>query len=276
MRSIALFVIGVVAVTGCASHHSRDVASRFIQRGEPAMRIGNETRPDDSLATFIEKVRVLSANARPAPADRTATVEKTDAELKAALGREAASPGGDASREVGRIYRRLGVLDLAYEHFARAARLDRRDALAYEEMARIWRDWGFAGLALGDAYRAIYYAPGSASAYNTLGTVFLAAGQSANALGAFRRALALAPGAPYALNNVCSALLALHRPQDAVAPCEQAVTLDPSLVAAQRNLAVATSAVAAALVAPVVVIGDGQALDSEPPDSGVPGSNPRR
>lgn len=246
MRSTVLLscVVSVFVVAGCAARHPVGLADRFIHEGKPAMHLDPPPAagaPQDSLAEYIDKVRELSLAIRPASGGTATSIEASNAELAAALQREAARPSAETHREVGEIYRKLGVLDMAYSHFALAIKADNRDAAAYDGMARVWRDWGFPGLGLGDAHRAIYFEPGSPSGYNTLGTILQALGQPAEAISAYRRALALAPDAPYALNNVCSALLAMRRPDQALAVCQRAVQLDPSLVAAQRNLAAAVA-----------------------------------
>ncbi len=251
MRWTMLVVVTAIALAGCAAHRPTSLASRFVHRGESSVRIaqpprGADQTSDDSLATFIEKVRVLSAAARPAAAGTAPTIEATNDELRAALANEAAQPTAETHRLVGSVYAQMGVLDLAYERFAMAVRLDHYDAASYEQMARIWRDWGFPHLGLGDAYRAIYYAPSSPSAYNTLGTVFQALERPEQALAAYRRALGFAPDAAYALNNVCSALLAMGKGAEALPSCERAARIDPALAAAQRNLAAAKSAVESA------------------------------
>lgn len=244
MRSVTLLVVLVCALAGCAAHRHDALADRLVLRGDSSVKIDSPAgvRPaDDSLATFIEQVRELSARARPAPAGTAVTVEASDPELAAALAAEEANPGAEAHRRVGEIYLHLAILDAAYDHFARALKADVRDAASYDQLARIWRDWGLPHLGLGDAYRAIYYAPRSPSPYNTLGTLLQAMGRPSDALAAYRHALALAPNASYALNNECSALLALGKADLALASCRRAVDLDPGLDAARRNLALATA-----------------------------------
>jgi len=246
VRPIVLFLLTALAVGGCATHRPTSIADQFVRRGEPSVRLGDgadRDRPaEESLATFIEKVRQLSMAMRPAPAGTATIVETSNRELAEALAREAAHPTAETHRTVGEIYARLGVLDLAYGRFALAIKTDGRDAAAYDQMARVWRDWGFPNLGLGDAYRAVYYAPRSPSASNTLGTLLQALGQPAPALNAYRRTLALEPDAAYALNNVCSALLDMQKPDEALAACQRAVQLDPTLLVAQRNLAAVVAA----------------------------------
>ena len=145
-------------------------------------------------------------------------------------------------REVAGEYRRLGLLDHAYDHLAKAIRLDSRDAEAYEALARIWRDWGFSHLGLGDAHRAVYYAPNRASAHNTLGTLLQALGHPDEARKAYRRALALEPAAAYALNNLCYLSFTERKPVQAIDECRAALKIEPSFAAAHNNLALAYAA----------------------------------
>jgi Tfp pilus assembly protein PilF len=113
-------------------------------------------------------------------------------------------------------YRRLGILDTAFDHLTAATRLDPRDAAAYDARARIWRDWGFAGLGMADAARAVYHAPRSAAAHNTWGTLLAATGHRDDARREFEIALALDPGASFARANLCR-LVTLSGQSDEVA-----------------------------------------------------------
>jgi tetratricopeptide (TPR) repeat protein len=245
VRLTMLFVFAAFTGAGCAARHAPSLADQFIHEGTPKMRLGDKAdpkgAPEDSLAAYIDKVRQLSLAIRPAAPGTASTVEAANRDLAEALAREAAAPGADTHRAVGEIYLKIGVLDLAYAHFAQAIKANPRDAAAHDQTARVWRDWGFPQLGLSDAYQAIYYAPGSPSGYNTLGTLLQRLGQPAQALDAYRRALALAPDASYALNNVCSALLAMGKPGEALASCQRALHLDPALAVAQRNFAAAVA-----------------------------------
>src|SRR5436190_20026663 len=86
-----------------------------------------------------------------------ATLESSDGRLSAALFQLAATPSADAQRRVAIEYRRLGVLDMAQEHFSAAVKLDPTDALSYDALARIARDWGVPKMALPDARHAVVY-----------------------------------------------------------------------------------------------------------------------
>ena len=168
------------------------------------------------------------------------TLESTDPQLSAALLAASVAPSGEAFRRVAREYRRAGVLDQAYEYYARAAKLDPADAVSYEAMARISRDSGTPHLALADAHRAVHYAPESPTAANTLGTVLQALGYTDEAKAWYGRALALDPGAWYALNNLCYA--AIMTRELAIDMCRAAVQAAPDAKAPRNNLALAHAA----------------------------------
>jgi tetratricopeptide (TPR) repeat protein len=197
--------------------------------------------PEDSLETFMGKVRAQSERARPVT-PRAATVEGSDPVLGAALILLGAGPTPARHRLVAREYVRLDILDKAHEHLTAAVSLDREDAAAWDGLARIWRDWGMPHLALPDAYRALYYAPGSAVVHNTLGTVLQTLGHTAAARSHYEMALAIEPSAAYALANLCHGWLSEGDTVKAVDACHDALALRPDLEAARNNLAVAYAA----------------------------------
>jgi len=169
------------------------------------------------------------------------TLESTDPALRAALLELAAVPGAEAQRRVGVEYRRLGVLDAAYEHFAAAAKTQPTDAFSHDALARIWRDWGMPNRGLDDARRAVALAPKSAAAANTLGTIFQAMGEFDEAKRWYYRATALDPNAWYAMNNLCYAQLLTREPY-AVLNCQKALEHAPDASIVQNNLALAHAA----------------------------------
>ena len=126
-------------------------------------------------------------DARPAPPASVqkamgGTVESQDPALAAALLRLALIPTPAHHRAVADEYRRLAILDAAFDHLSAATRLNPQDAAAYDARARIWRDWGYPELGMGDSARAVFYAPRSAAAHNTRGTLLAAAGLKEDAL----------------------------------------------------------------------------------------------
>ena len=221
LRAIGL-VVAAASLHGCA-------ARRSVTAGEGPV----------ALEAFIQKVRQLSLEARPARPPETPTIERTDRALAAARLLLATAPTAEHHRLVADAYVRLGVADTAYHHFDQALHLDPRDAAALDGMARIWRDWGMPQRGLGPAYRAIAFAPGAAAPRNTLGTVLVALGHPAAARAAFERALALAPGAAHVLNNLCYTAVLEGDGARAIAHCRAALDADPALKAARNNLALA-------------------------------------
>jgi tetratricopeptide (TPR) repeat protein len=204
---------------------------------------GNESAlPQDSLRTFMTKVRELAAEARPQPRVPATTIEGSDRRLGLALAAAAVRPAAETFRAVAEEYCRLGVLDTAHEYLNKALRIDPEDAATHEALARLWRDSGFPGLGLGDAYRALHYAPSSAPAQNTLGTLLQALGHHEAARDRYERALHFDPTAAYALNNLCYVMILEGRPEKAVPMCREALRRDPAMAAARNNLGVAYAA----------------------------------
>lgn len=136
------------------------------------------------------------------PRAKLPSIEGADPALREALAGLGHRPSPAAHVAVGLEYERLGIRDLAFDHYSDALRLDPEYAPAWDRRARLWRDWYMIALALGDAHRGAYFAPESGEAQNTLGTVLESAGQCEAALSAYRKALVLAPGAGWASENV--------------------------------------------------------------------------
>jgi Flp pilus assembly protein TadD len=197
----------------------------------------------NTLSDYMAKVRHLSASAQPVPkSSAPQTLESRDADLAADLARLSKVPTAAAHRAVAERYRARGVLDVAYQHYNAAVRLDARDGAAYEGLARVWRDWGLPQLALGDAHRAVYYAPASPAGYNTLGTVMQALGRPEDARAAYEFVTQLDAQASYAFNNLCYLSVLAGQPEGAIDACRRALSLDPTLTAARNNLALAYAA----------------------------------
>jgi Flp pilus assembly protein TadD len=220
-------LLALVCLAGCASGRGAVAAP-----------------PGDTLSDYIGRVRQISARASPsgqaASPGRGRTVrmlEQQDTTLAAALRDLAAQPSAGHHLAVAASFWRLGIVDLAFDHYSRASRMAPGDARAYEGLARVWRDWGLAHLGLGDAYRAVHHAPGSASARNTLGTLLQDLGRLTDARTRYREALSLDAGAAYAMNNLCYVSFLQRKTADAEAWCRSAVAADPTLVAARNNLA---------------------------------------
>jgi len=233
MCRVVVCLAVIVGTAGCAArsgtHTAASASTPYLQP------------PSDALAVFMEKVRVKSERARPAP-DRVRTIEASDPALAAALRGVSMQPTAAGHRAVALAYVRLGILDQAHEHFSAAVALEPHDAASWDGLARIWRDWGFPHLALSDAYRAVYHAPDSPAAHNTLGTVLHALGQHGAARAEFEQALALDVTAAYALSNLCVAWRISGHASKAAEACRQALQLQPDLEPARNNLALAYEA----------------------------------
>ena len=230
-------LVAVVATTGCAARGRAAAAAPA-----PATAAGPEGTADGSLHEDIAKVRHVSSAARPANPTAATTLEGRDPELAAALLHVQASPSAEWHLVAGGLYRQHSVLDAAYRHYNAAAKLQPRNAEAYDGLARIWRDWGMPELAVGDAVRARFYAPESPVVHNTFGTIMQALGRTADARRAYERARQLDERATYALNNLCYLSFLEGRVEAAVEQCRAAVALDPALKTARHNLALAYAA----------------------------------
>lgn len=158
-----------------------------------------------SLLVCVSGCSLHARPTQPAAAAKTfgSTVESHDPALAAALLRLALLPTPAHHRAVADEYRRLRIMDAAFDHLNAATRLDPRDAAAYDARARIWRDWGYLSLGMADSARAVFYAPRSAAAHNTRGTLLVAAGMKEEARREFEAALALDPDASFARTNLC-------------------------------------------------------------------------
>ncbi len=241
MRSLLKRTGVAVAVTllaGCAARGPR-AATPTAPNGADSTDLSTNA----SLREYIQKVRRVSASAKPQAAkDAAETLETRDPELAAALLQLMAAPTAERHRLIAERYLGLGVLDSAYRHFNDALALNPRDGAAYEGLARVWRDWGLPEVAVGDAHRATFYAPQSASARNTFGTIMQALGHYSDARSAYELASWLDPNAAYAVNNLCYLGFVSGRIDDAIEQCTAALRLDPSLTAARNNLALAFAA----------------------------------
>jgi Flp pilus assembly protein TadD len=243
MRRIILYLFAVaVAGSGCASVNTGGERRPPVQAA-PAGQTPVKAEPsadESELASFVPQVRELSRRARPR-ATNAQVAEQCLPELAAAMARQSAAPTVGNEIALAQTLAGLGIADQAYEHFARAARLDPHAGAAWDGLARIWRDWGFPGLGLGDAYRAVSAEPQSPGARNTLGTILEYLGHGREARTQFEQALALNPGVAYAQNNLCYSWLLEGRADTALQACRLALAVDPNMIVARNNLALATA-----------------------------------
>lgn len=235
MRHAVLCLIVSTLLAGCAAHHRRPMPPASPSPVAAEVPPGS---PTPGLSAYIEQLRLLSGKARP-KSSPSEVAEKWSQELSDALDRAGKAPSADTLLRAGHAYRAAGITDQAFEYYARAARLEPRNAAPWDAMARIWRDWGAPHLALGDAYRALNAGPDDPAVRNTLGTIFQALGQPQAAREQFRRALQLEPGATYALNNLCYSWTLEGDVPAASAACRQALALSPGFAVAENNLGLA-------------------------------------
>lgn len=139
------------------------------------------------------------ATDRPAPLP---SLEGHDSGVRDALAALAAAKSSGAHLRVAEAYMRVGVRDVAYDHYTEAIKLEPRNVVAFDGRARLWRDVGLLGPALTDAHRAKYFDPTSAAVRNTLGTILERQGLCPAALTEYREAVRLKPDAAWAQQNV--------------------------------------------------------------------------
>jgi tetratricopeptide (TPR) repeat protein len=234
---LVALLFGLVLLSGCATRHGQSLSNRFVVPGKPAVDLGGPpVGKSDEQRQKLKKAVQAAATTPRRSANFGATIEGSDKRLAAALLAETVFPTMASHLQVAEEYRRIGVLDAAYDGLKRALQKEPRSAVAHEALARVWRDWGMAGEGLGAAYRAAYYDRQSASAQNTLGTLLDALGRPEDARAAFQRALVLDPAASWALNNLCYVDFRLGRLKEAQAECAAALRLTPDFVAAHNNM----------------------------------------
>jgi len=239
---LVLVLAGTVALAACAARQPQPLGNRFVKPGTPAVDYGG---PPIGKGGSVGGRKDVAPHSAP-PSTKTsmsgATVENVDPQLAATLLLDAMLPSAENDVRVAEEYRRLGILDTAFDRLNRAIRKRPDLAAAHELIARIWRDWGMPGRGLGAAYRAIYYAPRSASARNTLGTLLERMGRIDDAEREYIHAAEIAPSAAWVLNNLCHVALLSGRFDEAQAKCEEALKLQPDLTAAHNNLALTSAA----------------------------------
>ena len=229
---VAVCVVFSIALAGCAMHRTAQPAP--TANGHTVEAVAS---PEDSLETFMARVRERAAEARPERVP-LATIEGQDPRLATALAAATLRPEPETYRAVAREYARLGIVDRAHDYLDKALAQDRRDWATYDTRSRIWRDSGSPNLALSDAHRAVYYAPDSPIAHNTLGTILQALGLKGGARGQYEHALRIDPTATYALNNLCYGWILEGDAPKAAQACGEALSLNPDLIAARNNLAI--------------------------------------
>ena len=192
-----------MAAAACATHPVG--GSRFIKGDATgSVDLGAPVAPVVAADAELLARTVREAQVKRAAEPKTSlpVVEDRDPALKEALAALAEAPSAAAHLHVGQEYYRLGIRDLAFDHYSDVLTFDPRSAAAFDGRARVWRDWGFVALALADAHRARFFQPTSAAVRNTLGTVLEMRGLCIEALAEYREALRMQPDAAWARVNV--------------------------------------------------------------------------
>jgi Flp pilus assembly protein TadD len=226
----------VLAATGCTARQS-SLKGRFVKHGKPSfsydLPTSSTSRPTPELTA--EQRREIAAHAGELSVGRT--VEATNRVLSEALRNLSTSPTQENFRRVADAYRRLGILDKAYDYLTVAIEMTPRASELFEARAYIWRDWNLPGFGLSDAHRAVHIAPRSASARTTLGRLLLATGDLTSAREQFEKAVDFEPTAAYALNNLCYLSILDGSYTRAESECRRALAIAPQMTAARNNLA---------------------------------------
>jgi Flp pilus assembly protein TadD len=227
-------------LSACAVNVRPDVSSLLVKQGKPSVSYdvadpgkgeASKTGSPDSRESAVRE-HVNSG----------LTVEGTDKALAAALATLRKADTVENRLRVAAEYRRLRILDKAFDLVTGVLKLDHRSAEALEQRAQIWREWGFAPLGLTDAYRAVFIAPRSASARNTLGTLLQSLGNVEGARRAYENAAKLDPKAAYAWSNLCYLSLLTRNADRAITECHVALRLDPRDAAIRNNIALSYAA----------------------------------
>jgi tetratricopeptide (TPR) repeat protein len=223
------------------------MADRFVRPGQPKVEYPPElfetSPPATRESAAAERARLQELARHPPPRkSQTPSLEATDPALTDALRTLGTVPTAASHLAVANEYRRLGVLDRAYDHYDAARAIDRRSAAAYDGLARVWRDVNRPDRALPEASRAVYFAPGSPEIQNTLGTILLTLGRTDEARKAFAKALALDPSIDYAWFNTGVADMRDKAYASAASAFTETLRLNPAFPKAQDRLKAALEA----------------------------------
>lgn len=198
----ALAATAALLAGACATRSAP--SGSFVKKPPGFVDLGGsqESVPPIAQAEVDRAVReALAKRAAETPSARQ-SIEGRDPELREALTALAVAPTATAHLLTAEQYMRVGVGDLAFDHYSEALQLEPRNVAAFDGRARLWRDVGFLAPALADAHRAKFFAPRSAEVRNTLGTVLERRGLCREALAEYREALRLKPDAAWAQQNV--------------------------------------------------------------------------
>ena len=172
--------------SACAS---RTAPSPFVKKGGAGfIDVGGARAPTPVAQADIDRSTreavAKRAAERPAPLP---SIEGRDVALGAAIAALGKEPSATAHLRVATEYMRVGVRDVAFDHYTDALRLEPRNVAAFDGRARLWRDVGILAPALADAHRAKFFDPTSAEG-KTIGDT-LAQGATSDLNGMFLTAL---------------------------------------------------------------------------------------
>ena len=128
----AALALAAILLSGCAMRQSPTALPL-----PPSPKAADATTAaPESLSEYMQKVRHLSANARPLNKNEAVeTLEMRDPAIAAELLLVSSQPTAERYRSLAERYRERGVLDAAYRNFNRAIALNPRDGAAYEGLA---------------------------------------------------------------------------------------------------------------------------------------------
>lgn len=240
-RSSAWMSVCLLATVGCAARQTAH-SNRFIRAGEPSISydLPGLSKVQANLELSQAQREEIAAHSLRDSSGRT--VETTNPEVLDALKIASLKPDAGNFHRVAVVYRRLGIIDKAFDYLTLAIGQQPRSARFLEERAQIWRDWNFPEFGLVDAHKAVFFAPRSASAHSTLGTILHAIGDLSSARVEFETAITLDADAAYALSNLCYLSVLQGDFARAQRECESALALEPDLAVARNNLALAFAA----------------------------------
>jgi tetratricopeptide (TPR) repeat protein len=200
-RSLLALILVALATGACAS---RSRSNPFVKKGPGFIDVGGTAGTLDPVKRQDVERATRDAVARRATEKRATpvSIEGRDRALGEALAAHGRVPSVATHLRVAEEYQRVGVQDLALDHYTDALRLEPRNIAALDGRARLWRDAGLVLPALSDAHRARYFDPKSGTVHNTLGTILERRGLCHEALAEYREALRLSPGAGWAQQNV--------------------------------------------------------------------------
>jgi len=199
---IAASAMAAMLSSACAS---RTAQSPFVKKGGAGFIDvgGAQSAPTPVAQADVDRATreavAKRAADKPAPLP---SIEGRDPALRDAIAALGTDPSAAAHLRVATEYMRVGVRDVAFDHYTDALRLEPRNVAAFDGRARLWRDVGILAPALADAHRAKFFDPTSAEVRNTLGTILERRGLCRDALAEYSEALRLKPDAAWARQNV--------------------------------------------------------------------------